>query len=392
MRKKIALYLSAEPSDGGKYQYTLSVLKAIENADLNMYNLYAVYLQKHWEEKLSPGFEKAQLRPNNIIVKIFKKLLFTLLPNLGRDLWRILGKYIDSNHKTFFDIKPDLIVYPGKDPFIHEIDLPGIIPIFDLMHRYENFPELNEGNIYSDRETYYKRLCKYAKAIIVDSNVGKEHVLECYKADGNKIFVLPYCVPPSVANLEIKSNTTLRNLTEKFIFYPAQFWQHKNHLGLLEALHILNKQDIFINCVFVGSKKNYFNQIIAKIEEYNLIEQIQVLDYVSDEEIVELYTKAVALVMPTFLGPTNIPQLEAFAFGCPVLTSSIYGIPEQVGSAALLFNPKDSHDIADKINLVYHDTNLRMSLIAEGSRLNIKYSQGNFNLKLLDIINQILYI
>ena len=54
--------------------------------------------------------------------------------------------------------------------------------------------------------------------------------------------------------------------------------------------------------------------------------------------MISFYKYAVALVMPTFFGPTNIPPLEAFALGCPVITSNIYGIPEQVGDAALLVN------------------------------------------------------
>jgi glycosyltransferase involved in cell wall biosynthesis len=49
--------------------------------------------------------------------------------------------------------------------------------------------------------------------------------------------------------------------------------------------------------------------------------------------------------MPTFFGPTNIPQLEAFALGCPVATSRIYGIPAQVRDAALLFDPESVTEI-----------------------------------------------
>jgi len=45
------------------------------------------------------------------------------------------------------------------------------------------------------------------------------------------------------------------------------------------------------------------------------------------------------MIMPTFFGPTNIPPLEAIAVGCPVAVSNIYGMPHQLGDAALYFNP-----------------------------------------------------
>ena len=73
-------------------------------------------------------------------------------------------------------------------------------------------------------------------------------------------------------------------------------------------------------------------------------EHLTVLGYVPDEELPALYRRARALVMPTFLGPTNIPPLEAFACDCPVAISGIYGMPEQLGDAALYFDPVGNGD------------------------------------------------
>ena len=73
-----------------------------------------------------------------------------------------------------------------------------------------------------------------------------------------------------------------------------------------------------------------------------------------------------ALVMPTFFGPTNIPILEAWAFGCPVLTSDIRGIREQVGDAAVLVNPRSVEAIADGIYRLWTDENLGRMLGERG--------------------------
>ena len=94
--------------------------------------------------------------------------------------------------------------------------------------------------------------------------------------------------------------------------------------------------------------------------------------------------------MPTFFEPTNIPQLEAFALGCPVITSNIYGKPEQVGEAALLVNPHNPQEIADKISALWLDNEKQKFLVAEGYKMNERYSSHVFSAKLSAIINSIL--
>ena len=91
-------------------------------------------------------------------------------------------------------------------------------------------------------------------------------------------------------------------------------------------------------------------------------------------KICRLYAGAVGLVMPTFFGPTNIPMLEAWAFGCPVLTSDIRGIREQVGNAAILVNPRSEEAIADGIYHLWTDENLRRILADRGRRRLASYT------------------
>ncbi|NQV18415.1 MAG: glycosyltransferase [Armatimonadetes bacterium] len=134
--------------------------------------------------------------------------------------------------------------------------------------------------------------------------------------------------------------------------------------------------------------------LTSEIEKYqlrkDLNEQIYKLNFVCNEDLVALYKKTVALVMPTFFGPTNIPQLEAFALGCPVITSDIYGIPDQVGDAALLVNPSDYSDIANKIKIIWNDKSIRQKLVRKGYKKDIEWNQKQFSLKLGSIIEEIL--
>jgi glycosyltransferase involved in cell wall biosynthesis len=114
--------------------------------------------------------------------------------------------------------------------------------------------------------------------------------------------------------------------------------------------------------------------------------QVHVPGYVSDDELAALYAGATALVIPTFFGPTNIPVIEAWAHGCPVLTSDIPGIREQVGNAAILVEPRAVDALADAIHRLLTDAALRRDLAARGTaRLNA-YTPGQFRDRLHDTL------
>ena len=110
------------------------------------------------------------------------------------------------------------------------------------------------------------------------------------------------------------------------------------------------------------------------------------MGYVSNEEMASLYKNAVAMVFASLIGPTNIPPVEAMIMGCPLVCSNAYGMPEQVGDGALLMDPKDPSDMAEKIELVWRDVQIRKTLINFGLQKIKEYSQAEFNKKLENIV------
>jgi len=82
-----------------------------------------------------------------------------------------------------------------------------------------------------------------------------------------------------------------------------------------------------------------------------------------------LYKASIALVFPSYFGPDNFPPLEAFALGVPVVAANVSGAEEQIGQAALLFDPSDPSDIASKIKDLCHKPGLRTQMIAKGREI-----------------------
>ena len=389
MKKRIVIYLSMTPDAGGKYQYTLTILNGLASLDRQEYEIFAVYKNVNWANQIPATISnKIKSIERNIFSKIIRKIVLSMPAGLA--LWRVLSKYVDPLYKQLYSLSPSLIFYPGGDSVAYEFNMPGIIPIFDLMHRYESsFPEVSGKKIFKMREKHYSGVCKYATAILVDSGIGKKQVIESYKVSNEEnIFVLPFIAPPYVRHQEDNINSFENyDLPQKYIFYPAQFWHHKNHLRLLKAIAQLKEKGTHVNAVFVGTKNNAYAEVLKQISNLKIDKQIFIFEYVKNNEIVFLYKNAVALVMPTFFGPTNIPPLEAFVLECPVITSNIYGIPEQLGAGALLVDPKDVNDLASKIELLWVNDEAREDLIAVGEKMSQKiYSEENHSLNISKII------
>lgn len=141
-----------------------------------------------------------------------------------------------------------------------------------------------------------------------------------------------------------------------------------------------------MNLVLVGSEQNNRKNIEKMIQAEELDNQVRILGYVSNDEMVYLYQHARAMVMPTFFGPTNIPPLEGFALGCPVATSRIYGLPEQVGDAALLFDPHSVEEIADCIDRLWTNDVLCAELVEKGKRKSELWGPEAYQKAFIDII------
>src|SRR5262249_40728612 len=105
-----------------------------------------------------------------------------------------------------------------------------------------------------------------------------------------------------------------------------------------------------------------------------------------DGDMSGLYAEAAALVMPTFFGPTNIPVLEAWAFGCPVVTSDVRGIREQVDRAAILVDPGSAEAVADGIYRIWTASSLASQLAVLGRGRLAEYTPDHYRRRLIDIL------
>jgi glycosyltransferase involved in cell wall biosynthesis len=295
----------------------------------------------------------------------------------------------------------DFVVYPSPTPLSFEIGLPYAIAVHDLQHRvHPEFPEVTADGEFEAREYLYRHGISGATLVIVDSVVGKEDVLEYYGEliDADRVCVLPFLPSEScrrsASAFDQQRVASVYGLPERFLFYPAQLWPHKNHAMLVRALGLLRKsEDLEIPLVLVGSaqgkiRSQTWREVLDLAQELGLEGSIRHLGYVPHEDMAPLYASATALTMPTWFGPTNIPVLEAWAQNCPVLTSDIRGVREQAGDAAVLADPASAEGLAEGVRRLWLDADLRAELIEHGKRRLDSYTRHDYAAALSRILDQ----
>ena len=122
------------------------------------------------------------------------------------------------------------------------------------MHRYEHQFSEYTNKIILERDIHYQNICKYCNGILVDSEMGKKHVINSYDVEKKKIFSLPFIIPKYLFKKKINVFKKFK-IKEKYLFYPAQFWEHKNHINLIKAFKDVLKKNKNISLVFCGQKK-----------------------------------------------------------------------------------------------------------------------------------------
>jgi glycosyltransferase involved in cell wall biosynthesis len=283
-----------------------------------------------------------------------------------------------------------------------EIRIRNLFRSHDDGHRLQpEFPEVSANGEWESREYYLRNGARYATLVLADSDVGKEDILNFYGPYGvtaDRVKVLPYlpasCLAVDISESEQQQVQMKYGLPDRYLFYPAQFWSHKNHSRIVQALGLLKQERrLKIPVVFCGShtgeiRRRVFREMMSLSSQLGIADQVHHLGYVPDDDMSGIYAGAAALVMPTFFGPTNIPVLEAWTFGCSVLTSDVRGIREQVGDAAVLVNPRSVEAIADGIYHIWTDENLGRMLRERGRQRLATYGPDDYRRRLIEIVEE----
>ena len=287
----------------------------------------------------------------------------------------------------------DLLCY--LQPWMGQIrDIPYISTVWDLAHRcYPFFPEVSLYGEFGRREDMFRRYLQRATYIITPNEAGKKEIIAFYQVAEDRVRLIHHPTPTFA--LEGKPHPDPERLSHRlgidrdFLLYPAQLWPHKNHVLLLLMLDTLRKQHgENLQLVLTGSDRGNFPFLTHKIVQLGLQNQVVLAGFVSQPDLIALYQKAIALVYPSFFGPENLPPMEAFALGCPVIAAQIPGAKEQMGDAAILLDPTNPELWSQAVMQLHRDAGLRQSLITKGKKRAFAFTPDDCAREMLNLFDE----
>jgi glycosyltransferase involved in cell wall biosynthesis len=358
----VGILFDADIKNGGSYQMSINNLlefkKKFIKENLNL--IIFTHRRDSTLDKLNIDYKIIKISLIDYIFIIFRNIYFInfLIKKLN---------WISNFEKKLLSKNISLIIFlftSYKAFLLKKINFTSTV--FDVCHRdFKNFKEV-KGLVFFVREYLNNKILPLSYLIITESDSLKAKIVEFYKLNSDKIISIanmPSKLMFSHKNISLNKVKKKFNITSNFYFYPAQFWQHKNHEIILEAVKKLKDKNINISFVFCGRDKGNLKFIQNRILELGINENIKILDYVNDEEVFALYKICTALIMPTYFGPTNIPPVEAWSLDVPVAYSS--HLINHGKDAALYFDPSSSDELGDVL-LQLKILSIREKLIENG--------------------------
>ena len=158
------------------------------------------------------------------------------------------------------------------------------------------------------------------------------------------------------------------NANDTYVFHISRFSERKNPWTVLKGFAEFSRRSAGKNSklVIAGGGWN-IPSVNQEIKKLSIEDKTILAGFVDELKAVILYNAASVLVFPSLAEGFGMPNIEAMSCGCPVITSNIFAIPEIVGDAALIMSdPENYVDLADNLEKVFSDDNLRNELIRRG--------------------------
>ncbi len=283
--------------------------------------------------------------------------------------------------------KPDVLFSPSHyGPGISPI--PYVISIMDLgFLKFKN--QFTSKDLYQ-LKSWTKQSVKKSKKIIAISKFTKKDIIANYQVEKDKVIVAHPGFTKTKASTEILSNSAknILDIKSDYLLYLGTMKPSKNIEGLIKAYNILFSENKIKNTklVIAGKKGWLYQSIYNLVKELDLEKHVIFTGFVSDSEAEKLIKNAKAFVMVSFWEGFGIPVLEAMSLGVPVICSNAGSLPEITNKTAILVDPKNHKQIAQEIERILNDKQLRTALIKKGKARAKVFDWQNCSKIILDTV------
>ena len=292
---------------------------------------------------------------------------------LSRGIDRLRGRgrrrRSDSLRELIQDERIDIWFCPFTNLDPRVCPVPAVITVYDLQH--EHLPELFDAAELRHRRQFYPESCTAADHVIAISEFTRQGVIEHYGVEADRVSAISLAAGSDFrwrdAAARVAEVRQRYGLPPRYVLYPANTWHHKNHARLIAALARYHQETgEALTLVLTGVSMEGETTLREAVDREGLRRSVRVLGFVPRADLPALYAGAACLVFASLFEGFGIPLVEAMLVGCPIAASNATSIPEVVGDAAVLFDPRDPADIAHAIAAIVRDPRAAAELARRG--------------------------
>lgn len=313
-------------------------------------------------------------------------------------LSRVLKSYFDfdySLYKTTKSEKPD-VLFPHSLFIGNNASLIFWIPDFQFIHLPHLYPvgyvEMNRKKL----DGYFKK----AKIIVVSSEDALKDLKSFLPQYVSKTRVMRFVahVPERLYLDDPKEVLSTYNLPSDFIFLPNQFWSHKNHLAVFEALKLLQEENVFPYIVCTGNpvdvrNPGYLAGLLQKISELGVRNQVAFLGLLPHDHVYSLIRQSKCVLNPSLFEGWSTSVEESKSVGKRMVLSDLEVHKEQSPAKSIYFDRNNVQDLAKKLKIAWleFETGPDIELENEARRL-LNARMKDFANKFIEICEEAIRI
>jgi glycosyltransferase involved in cell wall biosynthesis len=366
----------------------------------------------------------------------YLKNLFSALKTLPTPPQIVLLKMDDDDTvEMLMDDVDEVIVYPPKRPFAHRLryavqyrtgldfgtknplqylleqagidvlfasksggphfDFPTLVWIADFQHLHLPYMFTDEDRLQRDR--HYREWIASATRIIVSSQQAKQDMEGVLPQHAHKSHVLNFVskLPAEVYDGDPSWVCAEYHLPRQFFYLPNQFWQHKNHTVVVDALALIREThpDVTVVCsgnIYDYRNPTYFGELLLKIAKCGVHQQFIILGMIPHNHIFALMRQSTCVLQPSKFEGWSTTVEETKSLGKRIILSDIPVHREQNPPHAIYFALDDPQSLAQAIIKIWEDGLIGPdTALEQQARASFAQRQQAFASTFMKIVNEV---